>query len=161
MTKSRTLPALLLLAIAWPAAALGQGTAISDALADPAREAPPLPQPGTEATPTIVTADEALAMSRSQIREMVAQACPPGATDSDVIVCGRRAARSLYRLPLPVPPTPGTGERAGGEQLAAMEAGSTRCSAVGRDQQCGGGFDVFAIGFAVVRGIAQALANRD
>lgn len=157
MTKSRTLPALLLLAMAWPAPALAQ----SPPLPDPANEAPPPPQPGTDAAPTIVTADEAVAMSRRQVSEIVAQVCPPGTTDSDVVVCGRRAGMSPYRLPLPVAPTPGTGEQAGGEQLAAMDAGSTRCSAVGRDQQCGGGFDIFGIGFAIVRGIAQALINRD
>jgi hypothetical protein len=130
-------------------------------LPDPAHEEAPLPQPGTEAAPTIVTADEAVAMSRRQVRDMVARTCPPGAEDSDVVVCGRRAARSPYRLPLPSAPVPGTGERAGGEQLAQMDAGSTRCSAVGRDQQCGGGLDVIGIGFAIVRGIAQALLNRD
>jgi len=157
MTKSRTLPALLLLAMAWPAPAFAQ----TMPLPDPAHEEPAPPQPGTDAAPTIVTADEAVAMGRRQVTEMVAQACPPGATDNDVVVCGRRAARSPYRLPLPSAPVPGTGERAGGEQLAAMDAGSTRCSAVGRDQQCGGGFDIFGIGFAIARGVAQALANRD
>jgi hypothetical protein len=157
MTKSRTLPALLLLAMAWPAATFGQ----AEAVPDPAHEAPAPPQPGTEAAPTLVTADEAVAMSRRQVSDMVARTCPPGATDSDVVVCGRRAGVSLYRLPLPVAPAPGTGERAGGEQLARMDAGSERCSAVGRDQQCGGGFDMIGIGFAIVRGIAQALANRD
>jgi hypothetical protein len=155
MTKSRTLPALLLLAIAWPAASFAQAMPV----ADPVQEA--LPQPGTEAAPTIVTADEAMAMGRRQVTELVARTCPPGAADSDVVVCGRRAVRSPYRLPLPVAPTPGTGERAGGEQLAAMNAGGTLCSAVGRDQRCGGGFDIFGIGFAIVRGVAQALANRD
>lgn len=157
MTKSRTSPALLLLALAGPAAAFGQ----SASLPDPAHEEAPPPQPGTDAAPTIVTADEAVAMSRRQVREMVARVCPPGATDNDVVVCGRRAGISPYRLPLPVAPTPGTGERAGGAQRAAMEAGGTYCSAVGRDQQCGGGFDVIGIGFAIVRGIAQALINRD
>jgi hypothetical protein len=157
MTKSRTLPALLLLASAGPAAAFGQTLPV----ADPAHEEPAPPQPGTDAAPTIVTADEAVAMSRRQLRGMVARACPPGTTDSDVVVCGRRAVRSPYRLPLPSLPARGTGEQAGGEQLAAMNAGSERCSAVGRDQQCGGGFDMIGIGFAVVRGIVQALANRD
>jgi hypothetical protein len=157
MTKSRTLPGLLLLALAGPAAAFGQ----SMSTPDPAHEEAAPPQPGTDAQLTIVTADEAVAMSRRQISDMVAQVCPPGATDSDVVVCGRRAGISPYRLPLPVAPTPGTGERAGGAQLTAMEAGGTGCSAVGRDQQCGGGFDVIGIGFAIVRGIAQALINRD
>jgi len=157
MTKSRTLPALLLLASAWPAAAFGQAGAVSD----PVEATAPPPDPGTEAAPTIVTADEAVAMSRRQLREMVARVCPPGTTDSDVVVCGRRASVSPYRLPLPVAPARGTGEQAGGAQRAAMNAGSGRCSAVGRDQQCGGGFDVIGIGFTIVRGIAQALANRD
>ncbi|HEV7658795.1 MAG TPA: hypothetical protein VGO55_03005 [Allosphingosinicella sp.] len=157
MTKSRTLPGLLLLGIAGPAASFGQ----SISTPDPAHEEAAPPQPGTDAAPTIVTADEAVAMSRRQVSDMVARTCPPGAEDSDVVVCGRRAARSPYRLPLPVAPTPGTGERAGGAQRAAMEAGDTYCSAVGRDQQCGGGFDMIGIGFAIVRGIAQALINRD
>jgi hypothetical protein len=157
MTKSRTLPALLLLALAGPAAAFGQ----SMSTPDPAHEEAPPPQPGTEAQPTIVTADEAVAMNRRQVSDMVARVCPPGATDSDVVVCGRRAGISPYRLPLPVAPTPGTSERAGGEQLAAMEAGGTGCSAVGRDQQCGGGFDLLGIGFTIVSGIARALANRN
>lgn len=157
MTKSRTLPALLLLAAAWPAAALGQSPAISD----PAHAEASAPQPGSDAAPTIVTADEAISMSRRQVSDIVARGCPPGTADSDVVVCGRRARVSPYRLPLPADPVPGTGEVAGGAQLAAMEAGSTRCSAVGRDQQCGGGLDMIGIGFAIVRGIAQALANRD
>jgi hypothetical protein len=157
MTKSRTLPALLLLASVGPGAAFGQSVAAPD----PAHEEAPLPQPGTDAAPTIVTADEAVAMSRRQVSEMVAQVCPAGATDNDVVVCGRRPGISRYRLPLPVAPTPGTSERAGGEQLAAMEAGGTGCSAVGRDQQCGGGFDLLGIGFTIVSGIARALANRD
>ena len=121
-------------------------------------EAPAPPQPGTEAAPTIVTADEAVAMSRRSQRHG-RQICPPAPRDSDVVVCGRRAAgRPTAALPWTVP---GTGEQAGGAQLAAMEAGSTRCSAVGRDQQCGGGLDMIGIGFAIVRGLAQALANRD
>lgn len=153
MTKSRTLPALLILAMAWPAAAYGQG--------DPAHEGPAAPQPGTIAAPTIVTADEAMAMNRAQVRDVVARRCPEGALDDEIVVCGRREGPSPYRLPLPTVPVPGSTERAGGAQLAAMDAGSTRCSTVGRAQQCGGGLDLIGIGFTIVRGIAQALANRD
>jgi hypothetical protein len=157
MTKSRTLPALLLLATTWPAAAFGR----SQAPYDPAYQEAPAPLPGSDAVPTIVTADEAVAMGRRQVSDMVGRGCPPGTTDSDVIVCGRREGVSRYRLPLPVAPARGTAEQAGGEQLAAMDAGGTRCSAVGRDQSCGGGLDMIGIGFAIARGIAQALANRD
>ena len=51
--------------------------------------------------------------------------------------------------------------RAGDAQLYAMEANNQRCSPVGRDQVCGGGLDVIGIGLAIMRGIAQAVANRD
>jgi len=154
MTKSRTLPALFLLVVIQPLPAAAQ--------AGLPRDEPPLPQPGTPEAPTIVTADEAIAMDRARVAAILDTECPTGVLDEDVVVCGRRPGYQRYRVPMTGPDvSPGTRERAGGEQLAAMEAGSARCSAVGRDQQCGGGLDIFAIGFAVVRGIAQALANRD
>ena len=106
-------------------------------------------------------ADEAIAAQRAMVRETVSTRCPPRANPEDIVVCGRRTGIEPYRLPLPVARPPGLRERAGGEQLAAMAAGSEGCSAVGRDQRCNGGLDVFAIAFTVARGIAQALANRD
>ena len=154
MTKSRTLPALFLLVVTAPLPAHAQTGLPQDA--------PPLPQPGTPEQPTLVTADEAIAMDRLRVRAVLDTECPPGQLDDDVVVCGRRPGFQRYRVPMAGPDeSPGTRERAGDAQLTAMEAGSTRCSAVGRDQQCGGGLDIFAIGFAIVHGIAQALANRD
>ncbi len=153
MTKSRTLPALFLLAAIGPLPALAQTGLPGDA--------PPLPQPGTPDQPTIVTADEAIEMDRVRVRDFVQIECPPGQVE-EVIVCGRRPGYQRYRVPMSGPDTsPGTRERPADAQLYAMEAGGTRCSAVGRDQQCGGGLDVIGIGFAIVRGIAQALVNRD
>jgi hypothetical protein len=153
MTKSRTLPALLLLMVFGPLPALAQvGLPV---------DAPPLPQPGTPDQPTLVTADEAIAMDGARIRNFVQTECPPG-LESEVVVCGRRPGYQRYRVPMTGPDvSPGTRERAADAQLAAMEAGGTRCSAVGRDQECGGGLDVIGIGFAIARGIAQALLNRD
>ena len=155
MTKSRTLPALLLLATAWPAAAFGQ----SQAPYDPAHQEAPAPLPGSDAVPTIVTADEAVAMSRRQVKDMVGRSCPPErptATSSSAAAEGV----SRYRLPLPVGPC--RDRRASGRG-AARRDGRGRHALLGgrRDQQCGGGLDMIGIGFAVVRGIAQALANRD
>ena len=153
MTKSRMLRALFLLAVTGPLPALAQTV--------PSGDPSPLPQPGTPDQPTIVTADEAIAMDQVRMRDFVQIECPPGQVE-EVIVCGRRPGYQRYRVPMSGPDTsPGTRQRAADAQLYAMDAGDTRCSAVGRDQECGGGLDIIAIGFTVVRGIVQALANRD
>jgi hypothetical protein len=154
MTKSRTLPALFLLVLIQPVSAAAQ-TGLP-------RDEPPLPQAGTPEAPTIVTADEAIAMDRVRVGAILDTECPTGVLDAEVVVCGRRPGYQRYRVPMTGPDVSrGTRARAGDAQLAAMEAGSQRCSTVGRDQQCGGGLDLIGIGFAVVRGIAQALLNRD
>jgi len=151
---SRTLPALFLLVVTGPFPAAAQ-TGLPQ---DPR----PLPQPGTAEAPTLVTADEAIAMDRARVRGILDRECPPGLLDEDVVVCGRRPGYQRYRVPMTGPDiSRGTRARAGDAQLHALDAGRTGCSAVGRDQQCGGGLDVIGIGFALVRGIAQALANRD
>jgi hypothetical protein len=154
MTKSRTLPALFLLVLIWPGAASAQTVLREDER--------PLPQPGTPDQPTIVTADEAIAMDRARLRSMVGTDCPPGQLDDEVIVCGRREGIQRYRVPM-ADPVAGGGmrARAGDAQLHAMAANDQRCSPVGRDQMCGGGLDIIAIGFTIARGIVQALANRD
>jgi hypothetical protein len=101
-------------------------------------------------------------MDRARMREVVSTECPQGVLDTDVVVCGRRPGYQRYRVPFAGPDvSPGTRERAADAQLSAMEAGGTRCSAVGRDQQCGGGLDIIGIGFAIVRGVAQAIINQD
>ncbi len=154
MTKSRTLPALFLLGLVWPLPAAAQ-TGLP-------RDQAPSPQPGTPDQPTIVTADEAIAMDRARVRAMVGAACPQGQLDDEVVVCGRREGVQRYRVPSGDPAVAaGLRRRAGDAQLYAMEANSQRCSPVGRDQMCGGGLDLIGIGFTVARGVAQALANRD
>jgi hypothetical protein len=50
---------------------------------------------------------------------------------------------------------------AGDAQLHAMEANDQSCTPIGRDNGCGGGIDLIGIAFTILRGIAQALANRD
>jgi hypothetical protein len=153
MTKSRTLKTLFLLAVVQPLPLAGQTGLPGDQ--------PPLPQPGTADAPTIVTADEAIAMGRASVREIMDTECPPGLSD-EVVVCGRRRSFQRYRVPMADPVFGrGTGVRAGDAQLHAMEANNQSCSPVGRDNGCGGGIDLIGIGFTIVRGIAQALANRD
>lgn len=153
MTKSRTLRALFLLAVIGPLPTYAQTGLPGDE--------PPLPQPGTPDRPTLVTPEEAIAMGRARMRDLVESECPTGQLE-EVVVCGRRPGYQRWRVPIRGPDvSPGTRERAGDAQLYAMDAGGTRCSAVGRDQRCGGGLDIIGIGFAIVRGITQALVNRD
>lgn len=153
MTKSRTLKTLFLLAIVQPLPVAAQ-TGLPDSQT-------PLPEPGTADAPAIVTADQAIAMGRARVREIMDTECPTGLGD-EVVVCGRRRGIQRYRLPMTDPVFGrGTGVRAGDAQLHAMEANDQRCSPVGRDNGCGGGLDLLGIGFTIVRGIAQALANRD
>jgi hypothetical protein len=139
--------------IAWQVPAFAQPGLPSDS--------PPLPQPGTPDQPTIVTADQAMAMGRARVREILETECPP-ALDEEVVVCGRRRGLQRYRVPMTGPEFGrGTGVRAGDAQLHAMEGNNQSCSPVGRDNGCGGGLDLLGIGFTIIRGIAQALANRD
>ena len=154
MVKSRTLPTVFLLVVTGTVPAAAQTGLLSDA--------PPLPQPGTPEQPAIVTADEAIAMDRARVHAIIDRDCPPGLLDEEVVVCGRRPGIQRYRVPMAGPDfSQGTHIRAGDAQLHAMAANDQDCSPVGRDQMCGGGIDLIGIGFAVVRGIAQALANRD
>ncbi len=142
---SRTLPALLLLTLVIPAPALGQA-----------------PVPGPSGSPRTVTAEEAIEIDRARLRNVLETDCPPITLDDEVVVCGRRPDYRRFRVPMSgADVSAGTRERSADAQRYALEAGGTRCSAVGRDQICGGGLDVIGIGFAIVRGIAQALANRD
>ncbi len=130
MAKSRTaLSALVLLVAASPTAAAGQAASAADAAA----------------------------RQQAQIRDAVAQSCPAGAGGNEVVVCGRREPVQRYRAPLPQAARPP--ERAGGEQLAHLDAGGGRCSAAVRDQQCNGGLSVVSVGGSGVGGIAGVLAE--
>jgi hypothetical protein len=85
--------------------------------------------------------------------------CPPTSSEDEIIVCGSRDD-GRYRVP-PSQRPPSAADRAGGEQMAALAAGSSRCSTVGPHVQCAGGLDFIGIAFTIVRAIARARANRD
>jgi hypothetical protein len=105
-------------------------------------------------------ADALVERQRAELRQALRLDCPQSGNDSEVIVCAIREPDRRERL-TPILPPRGAADRAGGEQRAAMAAGSETCTTVGRDQRCNGGLDMIGIGFAVARAIGQALANRD
>ena len=144
MTKSRRLPALLFVVLCDV-----HPTAAQTGLAP--------------AAPNVVTADEAMAIAQERTRAFIATECPPGrGGEQEVIVCGRRPGLQRYRVPTTERDLgAGSRDRAAAAQLDAMAANSERCSPVGRDNGCGGGLDIFGIGFAILRAVRQALANRD
>src|SRR5688500_2884555 len=85
---------------------------------------------------------------------------PPSA-DDEILVCGDRREDERHRLPLPVRREAGAADRAGGEQMAALNAGTGRCSTTGPHVQCAGGLDLIGIAFQIIRAVARARANRD
>ena len=106
------------------------------------------------------TADQAIAAQRSGLREALRLDCPPAADDEEIVVCGTRDEASRQRL-TPVEQSRGAGDRAGGEQRAALAIDTSSCTAVGRDQQCSGGLDMIGIGFTIARAILRAVASPD
>ena len=107
--------------------------------------------------------EQRIEAQRSAVREALRLECPPAgeAGEEEIVVCGRRDEGRRFRVEPIVTPSPRGADRAGGEQRAALAVDSSRCTPVGRDQQCTSGLDVIGIGFAVARAVGQALANRD
>lgn len=94
------------------------------------------------------------------LRTDIRPGCARSPADDEIVVCGSRDEDRRFRVE-PSPEPAGPANRAGGEQMAAMNQGSGRCSTTGPHVQCAGGVDVLAIIFGVVRAVAQARANRD
>ena len=85
----------------------------------------------------------------------------PVAADDEIVVCGDRREDARHRLPLPLARAPGAADRAGGEQMAALNSGTGRCSTTGPHVQCAGGLDLIGIAFQIARALLRARANRD
>jgi hypothetical protein len=102
-----------------------------------------------------------IAAQRDALRQAMRLDCPPAGADEEIIVCGSRDADRAQRLPLPVEREPRAADQAAGEQRAALAIDTSRCTPVGRAQQCTSGLDMIGIGFAIARAVAQALADRD
>jgi hypothetical protein len=91
------------------------------------------------------------------VRDLVQRQCPAGG--DEIIVCGRRERPERYRLPLPAAAAPSPRDQAGGEQRAALAIDTSRCTAVGRDQNCGS-VDFLGMGLMIVREIIAGLERR-
>ena len=94
------------------------------------------------------------------VRDLVRRQCAPDG--DEITVCGRRERTERaerYRLPFPVPLPPSVHDQAGGEQRAALAIDSSRCTTVGRDQDCGH-FDFLRMGIRIVREIVAGLERR-
>src|SRR5687768_1177578 len=85
----------------------------------------------------------------------------PVAADDEIVVCGDRREDARHRLALPLEREPGAADRAGGEQMAALNSGTGRCSTTGPHVQCAGGLDLIGIAFQIAHAFLRARANRD
>jgi hypothetical protein len=91
------------------------------------------------------------------VRDLIQRQCPAGS--DEIVVCGRRERPERYRLPLPAAPAPSPRDQAGGEQREALAIDTSRCTAVGRDQDCGH-VDLLGMGIMIVREVIAGLERR-
>ena len=91
------------------------------------------------------------------VRDLVQRQCPAGG--DEITVCGRRERPERYRLPLPVAAAPSPHDQAGGEQRTALAIDTSRCTTVGRDQNCGS-VDFLGMGILIVREIIAGIERR-
>jgi hypothetical protein len=107
------------------------------------------------------TAETAIAHQRAQLVDTARIGCRRAGDEEEIVVCGREGPDpnriAVERMPgdrvrlLPGEPASGT---------AAMAAGSERCSAVGPNQSCGGGLDLFRVGSVLFK-IGKHLLSDD
>jgi Tfp pilus assembly protein FimT len=106
-------------------------------------------------------ADDAAAAHRERLDAVLRPACPVAARSDEIVVCAPRDEDERHRL-RPIEGNPmAAASRAGGEQRAALAAGASSCTPVGRDQRCSGGIDVIGAAFTIVRAVSQLVANQD
>lgn len=91
------------------------------------------------------------------VSDLVRRECPAGA--EEITVCGRRERPERYRLPLPVERSPSPRDQAGGEQREALAIDTSRCTTVGRDQDCGS-IDFLGMGIMIIREVIRGIERR-
>lgn len=99
------------------------------------------------------------AMENFRAKTMQPPRCADSSDPEDITVCGRRN-QGTYRLPL-TEPTPG--ERIRGEAVSALTVAETRdtCSAVGRNQSCGGGLPIMGMVILLAKIVEKKILNPD
>ena len=109
-----------------------------------------------------VTADEAIAAQRNELRAAMRPVCRATEDPEEIVVCATRQDEGRYRVaPSPVAAGSRSAELAGGAQLSAMAVNDEdRCSAVGRHQQCGY-VDFLGMGMMIAQKIVQAIEDGD
>lgn len=105
-------------------------------------------------------AEGAIVAQRAMVTGAVSPRCPDGSEEGAIVVCARRDD-NRHRLPLPIEAASGPGDRAGGEQMTALEAGQERCTTVGPNQQCSGGLPVFAVIAKLIEGMRNLSERGD
>ena len=108
-----------------------------------------------------VTAEEALANARRTFVPTAELDCPRASDPEEIVVCARQGP-DPYRLPLPVPPEPGSrvaGEAPSGTDVLA--AAEDPCTTVGPNQRCSGGLPVLGIAIFVAKAVVNAVKEDD
>jgi hypothetical protein len=136
MTKSRIAPAALVLMLSGPAPAASIAS----------------PRPGIE---------QMIENQRRELRDAMRIDCPQARDEEEIVVCGRQQENDRHRLPIPVARAAGVADQAGGEQRAALAADTSRCTAVGPNQQCTRGLDMMAIGAFAFRVARRLIEGRE
>ncbi|HYI48972.1 MAG TPA: hypothetical protein VEX35_10960 [Allosphingosinicella sp.] len=104
------------------------------------------------------SAEEAIAAQQAQVRAALRTDCPPAPEGEDIVVCGRGGERHRLRPLEPLTPG-GAADRAGGLQRDALAADTSRCTTVGRDQDCGH-VDMLGAGIMLIREIVRGIERR-
>ena len=108
-----------------------------------------------------VTAEEAIANARRTFVPTAELDCPRAQDPEEIVVCARQGP-DPYRLPLAVPPEPGSrvaGEAPSGTDI--MAAADDPCTTVGPNQRCSGGLPVLGIAIFVAKAIGKAVKGDD
>ena len=117
-----------------------------------------LAAPAAAAQP--VTAEEAMIRYREFIEPVAIVDCPRPSTPDEIVVCGRPEARDPNRLPFDPEPVPGERIRGEPMAAVAAMGSLERCSTVGPNQNCGGGLPVIPIVITAAK-IAKHLIKGD
>ena len=107
-----------------------------------------------------LTAEAAIDVQKRELQEAAGTApCPRDEVGDEIVVCAGRGP-DPNRLPFPDEQPPGARGVGLGTASDAMNAGTSPCSAVGPNQRCSGGLDLFRVGTVLFK-IGKHLLGKD